>query len=93
LLLGPVVNLGLVLEAGARHRLAELGVLVERDALDGLEPRVVGVLGAVDEPRLDRRRLILGGLLRRRRILCASVALPRVLLMSLKKPTVVSSSS
>src|SRR5215218_2094066 len=67
--LGPVVNLGLVLEAGARHGLAELGVLVERDALDGLEPRVVGVLGAVDEPRLRRCRLRLGGLLRRRRVL------------------------
>src|SRR5215218_4007824 len=69
LLLGPLVDLGLVLEAGARHGLAELGVLVERDALDGLEPRVIGVLGAVDEPRLSRRRLRLGGLLRRRRVL------------------------
>src|SRR3954447_18899683 len=47
LLLRPLIDLGLVLQAGARHRLAELGVLVERDTFDGLEPRVVRVVGAL----------------------------------------------
>src|SRR5262249_38268001 len=69
LLLGPLVDVGLVLQPGARHRLAERGVLLEGDTLHRLEAGVVRVVGALGHAGLHRRGLRLGRLLRRRGVL------------------------